>query len=117
MAFKEDAVPTGQGKANLSSHLEQAAKTKGISVAELKAQHGVKVGDEPQLPLSMVHIWHAWQDIAQGRGCSGFGVEPISAMEIESWSRQTGTKLDPWEFDAVRKIDNVFRTVLTNRSK
>lgn len=109
-------MPTGQGKANLAAHLEQAAKTKGITVAELKRQHGVEVEKEAQLPLALTHIWHVWQDIALGRGSNGMGLEGMSSQEIESWCRQSGTELDPWGFNAVRQIDAVFRKVITEKS-
>ena len=59
------------------------------------------------LPALTGYLWWWWQEISAFRA-AGMGVAGIPATEIESWARQSGRRLKPWEFRVITLIDRLF---------
>lgn len=72
-------------------------------------QTGIKpkqLDELPELPESCYHLWKIFIDLHNTRQNSGFGVSPISYLEIEAYSRLYSIELDPWELDLLKKFDS-----------
>lgn len=63
--------------------------------------------DAPGLEPELVRLWAIWRELDRTRS-SGFGVNPISYLEIEAFCRITGEQLEPWEARAVRAVDDAY---------
>jgi hypothetical protein len=42
------------------------------------------------------------------RGGNGFGIVPVSFLEMAAWSQLVDEKLEPWEVRAIRSIDRAY---------
>lgn len=62
----------------------------------------------PELPRGVVGVWNAFAQLSAGRGGGGFGAGSITFSEIEAFVRLTGHTLDPWEVDAIRRLDDLY---------
>lgn len=63
---------------------------------------------EREPPDQVEYLWRWFGEISLARGSSGWGPLPISYMEIDAWSRLTSTVLEPWEVDAIRRLDMIY---------
>lgn len=59
-------------------------------------------------------MWEFFNELQTGRTSNGFGPNPLSFSEIESWARLTGRKVAPWEVRAIKQVDAVYLETLTN---
>lgn len=66
----------------------------------------------PKLPPMAAHIWGWWVDLCATRGSGGFGMNPLSRVEIQAWERDEGNLLEPWERRAILKLDATYRTTM-----
>lgn len=64
--------------------------------------------DAPPFPFLIGHIWNWFNELAQGRSVTDFGLGSISWLDIKSWSEMTMTVLEPWEVRALMRLDVVF---------
>ena len=51
-------------------------------------------------------------EIAATRGSSGFGLNPLSRLEVHAWEADEGISLDAWERRAIFKLDGIYRAVM-----
>lgn len=65
----------------------------------------------PPLPPEMRYLWAAFQSISRTRGGNGFGPNPITFVEIDAWARLMRLRLDPWEVDTLRMLDDAYLEV------
>lgn len=72
---------------------------------ELEAELAV-----PPMPDELGYIWNAFLRL-NARRSVGFALEPITFLEIESFMRLTGLRLQPWEVRIIEEIDLLFRNV------
>lgn len=56
-----------------------------------------------KLPESMEYIWGWYDELFNGG--------KISYMELDSWSRLTRRRLEPWEVGAIRALDSIYLKV------
>lgn len=70
---------------------------------------------EPPEELKYLVGW--FEEITKGRTGNGFGPNPISAMEIAAWCSFQGFILEPWEFEAMRRLDALWLSVIHARSR
>jgi len=84
------------------AHLEILARN-GDADADAELYHG------PRLPPLAAHVWGWWADIAQTRGGSGFGPNPLTRVEVRAWEADEGVALDPWERRAIYRLDAAWR--------
>jgi hypothetical protein len=82
--------------ATLRTHLQRAAETGRVDERLFNS-----------CPKGAESLWSAFGQIGRSRP-SGFGVAPISLVEIESWQRLFGVTLTPWEIDTIIEVDAVF---------
>lgn len=69
---------------------------------------GRKIAQEgPKLPPDLRYLWTAFSQLHRTRQ-AGMGINAITFFEIEAWSRLYGMRLDPWEVDAIRALDDAF---------
>jgi len=89
-------------------HLEQVEKQIGHPPKEL-----VNPYDPPSL---LMHVWSAFCNLSLARTAGLNGPNPITYQEIESWMRLTGTPLEPYEIEMVKRLDGVFIKVNNGNS-
>jgi len=64
------------------------------------------------MPPGARHVWQAWVEIAATRGSNGFGLLPLSRLEIHAWEADEGVSLDTWERRAIFKLDGAYRAAM-----
>lgn len=67
------------------------------------------------IPDALGHVWGWFTELSHARTAGFSGANPISFLEIEAWSRVTGTKLKPSEVFLLRQLDDVFLNVVNQR--
>jgi len=60
---------------------------------------------EPPFPEPLRYVWEWYQELARGRGSSGFGPNPISWLDVLAWSGLMDMRLERWELRALRLLD------------
>jgi hypothetical protein len=53
-------------------------------------------------------IWDLFWDINKGRSSTGYGPAPINYTEILSYIQLYSLKIEPWELDALRRMDTTY---------
>jgi len=56
----------------------------------------------------MRFLWGAFLSLSKARTGNGFGPNPLPYGEIDAWCRLMQTRLDPWEVDALRRLDDAY---------
>lgn len=49
-------------------------------------------------------LWEAYCSLTSHRR-AGFGLHPLTFVDIEAWCRLTGVDLTPWELDTLLQLD------------
>lgn len=62
----------------------------------------------PELPPQLKYIWEWFNELCRGRTSNGFGMNPLSHVEIDAWCRLKRIELESWELDALRVIDTSY---------
>lgn len=58
-------------------------------------------------PVDAHYLVGYWQDL--GMVSSGLsGAAPISAVEIDAWTRLSAVELEPWEFFALKQMSSAY---------
>lgn len=72
------------------------------------AQNTSRVDDRllEEVPRSLRYLWDAFTDLGAKRR-AGMGASPLTFVDIESWSRLYGVRLNPWELDTLIQLDVV----------
>jgi hypothetical protein len=65
------------------------------------------------LPPECEYLWRWFRDLSGSRTI-GFGINPITYLDILAWSRLTGVRPEPWEVRIIRDIDT---TLLASKAK
>ena len=73
------------------------------------------------MPENYRHCWSWFGELSRTRSSNGFGQNPISYSEIDSWSRLTNIELTPLEVSAIMRLDSAYLTIqaeqIAQRSK
>ncbi|NAZ37146.1 hypothetical protein [Rubellimicrobium sp. CFH 75288] len=85
------------GGGSFADHQAAAARARGQPIPK---------GPEP--PPEAVHIWNAFMALHLARSASDLGPNPLGWAEIDAWCRLTRTRLDPWEAEAIRALDDAY---------
>lgn len=83
-------------------------------------QTGVKpkeLDDLIELPNSMLELWIVFLNLNSARSSNGFGINPISYVEIKSYYDLIGVQPEEWELLALRKLDTVVLEIYAEQSK
>lgn len=90
-------------------HLEQLVKSGGQRSAKLNL---------PQLSPEGQELRGLFAELSAGRGSSGMGgAEPIRPTDVLAWSELTGQRVERWQWQAVRQIDEAFRDELARQAE
>lgn len=68
-------------------------------------------------PDLVSHIWEWFIELHRCRTSNGFGVNPITYIDIDAWSRLTRRKPTALEIRAITQIDAAFLTVQAKQSQ
>lgn len=84
-------------------HLEQVERQIGRRLEAL----------EPPTPFPMLleHVWSAFISLSNSRTTGFSGPNPITYEQIKAWKELTETPIDPWEIQAVIRLDRVYMGV------
>ena len=66
----------------------------------------------PPCPLAAEHLWPIFLELHSARSSNGFGLNPLSFVELDAYQRVTGIELLPEEVSLLRLADEVSRQVL-----
>lgn len=80
--------------------------------ARIEFRRGDNDPDQESWPPELVgYLWDWFNDLTDWRSGTGFGVGPLSHLEIECWARLMGVnpKISPFEVDTLRKLDRECR--------
>jgi len=83
----------------LRSHLETV---KGITGQTPKELIPVEVSD------IILYLWDWFLQLNSARQNNGFGVSPLSYLEIKAWSDLTQTIISPYEVRVIKQLDTIF---------
>jgi hypothetical protein len=64
----------------------------------------------PALPHEVRHLWRIFSEIGRDYGEMGTPLQ-LKNTEILAFQLAEGRKLQPWEIDAIRALDNAYRKV------
>lgn len=56
-------------------------------------------------PESTAYLWEYWISMDTRRTSNGFGPNPVTDAEVESWARRHGVQLNLWENMALDAIE------------
>jgi hypothetical protein len=68
----------------------------------------MKAPTPPAMPPAGVHVWNIFTKLHASRSSGGFGPSPISYTEMTAFVTLTGWRLDPWEVEAIRGLDDAY---------
>jgi hypothetical protein len=63
------------------------------------------------LPPELEYLWEYYRQLAITRRNYGWGGTGITYAEIDAWGRLYNVSLDPWELEAILKVDSVYLAV------
>ncbi|HVV43186.1 MAG TPA: hypothetical protein VHC94_19220 [Nitrobacter sp.] len=73
--------------------------------------------DGPEVPWAGQRVWGIFLDVHATRGSNGFGANPISYGEIESWSRLRREPVRPFEMDIIRALDIAYLEAVAKKAE
>jgi hypothetical protein len=82
--------------ATLREHLMKACRQTKIWPDEYR---------EAPCPPCMALVWNWFQDLSARRTGNGYGPNPLSFTEIDTWARLSGITLTPFELQAIVALD------------
>ena len=56
-------------------------------------------------PPLLSHVWSAFIALNSSRGSGFNGPSPITFEQIKAWKQLTETPLEPWEIEAIGRLD------------
>lgn len=62
----------------------------------------------PARPRSWAQLWTIFHALHATRGSNGFGLSPITLMDIRLWEADECRRLEGWERAVLLKVDAVF---------
>ena len=90
----------------LHDHLVVAEEASGESLFE-----------EPEVPAAGEHLWFWFWDLDAGRGYGMGGAEPLTYTELQAWAGMLRTRPEPWEIEALRRMDVAYRVAAAPKRK
>lgn len=88
-------------------HLEKMAYQKGKRPAAL---------DSVVIPDGWGLLWDIFGALSARRGNSGFGPQPLTFMEIESWARLFQVRLSVMEVRLIEAMDGAFMRFIQDKN-
>lgn len=79
----------------------------GVTLRQHLKQAGRAVED-PEPPEAVEHVLEWFFELSRARSSNGFGVNPISHLEIQAWAGLYGIRLASHEMRMLAAMDAVF---------
>lgn len=76
-----------------------------------------ELAEAPLLPKLGRRVWGYFNDLSARRTSNGFGLNPITFLDIMSWQYVTGIRLDQWERDTILRLDAAFLAATRKQSR
>lgn len=89
------------GKIPYRKHIESLARQ-----GDLDAQ--AELFQQPKLPPPAAYLWTYFHQLNATRGSNGFGLNPITRLDVRLWETDECRRLEGWERSALLKIDAAF---------
>lgn len=70
-----------------------------------------------EVPYEVAYLIDWFEDMCMGRTSSGFGINPLTWVDIQSWSNLTKYELHHWEVSAIKYLDAIYITESKKRAK
>ena len=67
-----------------------------------------ELAEAPPLPPLTALVWGYFVELSAARGSNGFGANSITPTGIRDWCWLTGVALDPWEIQAIARLDEAY---------
>lgn len=67
-----------------------------------------------EMPESVAHCWHWFLDLNNSRA-SGFGISPISYLEIQAYFNLMQLEVDPSEIEVIKMFDRIAMEVASEQ--
>lgn len=69
----------------------------------------------PPCPPALAHVWNAFARLS-ARRATGYGISPISFLDIEAFQRLSGLRLMPLEVRMIEELDDLYRSVMSEKA-
>ncbi len=89
----------GKDGKSLRDTLETVARMKGIKPQGLI--------NPAQFPMVFAFLWECFLRMSNKRTNNGFGVNPITYLEIDAFSRLTNTQFSRYEIEIIETLDSL----------
>lgn len=63
---------------------------------------------EPPLPEALAYLMEWFDELSRARTSSGFGLNPITYMEMDAWARLTDRRITPFDAKMLKDIDTMW---------
>jgi len=73
--------------------------------------------DAPTLPRGLAPLWNDFIDLHSSRGVGMAGPARITFADIAAWQSVTGSPLEAWEVNAIRKADDAYLATVAKANK
>jgi len=83
---------------------DEDGTTKFDRLSHLENATGKPHLPEILIPVDVQYLWDWFMDLNNARQ-SGFGISPISYMELQAWAHMTGVQPTIWEVQVLKRID------------
>lgn len=70
-----------------------------------RAIEALEIGE---CPPEALHVWEWFRQLSARRTSSGFGLNPITYLDVDAWSRLRGIRPEVWELDGVFLLDSLY---------
>lgn len=71
----------------------------------------------PELPPPCSQLWIDFLELHGSRGSSGFAAQRITFADIMAWQTVRHRRLDQWDIDLIRKVDDLWLSEFMPRPK
>jgi hypothetical protein len=71
----------------------------------------------PPFPRALSYLWRTFQRLRNRRTSNGFGVNPITWVDLGEFTRLTGVRLAPWEIEVIEELDILDRNEIAKAMK
>lgn len=93
----------------LLAHLKVAERASGKVHA--------MISTAPPMPRGCSGLWSDFLELHTSRGSTGMGMARITFADLKAWQEVRGVKLDAWEIDQIRKLDDLWMGEFAPRPK
>lgn len=76
-----------------------------------------ELDDIPELPSSCYEVWGWFLNLNESRSSNGFGFNPITYSDVDSFFRLKQIQPEQWEVDLVKRLDREVLSIYAEKSK